>query len=50
LVSGREILVDDFDGKLYSRDKLFELALQRGDSESIAELMAEESEKARRLM
>jgi len=50
LVSGREILVDDFDGKLYSRDKLFELALQSGDSESITELMAEESEKARRLM
>jgi hypothetical protein len=50
LVDGREIPVEEFDGKLYSREKSFELALQKGDSEKIAELMAEESSKVRKMM
>lgn len=50
LVHGREIPVENFDGKLYSREKSFELALQRGDSEKIAELMAEESSKVRKMI
>ncbi len=47
LVDGREIPVKEFDGELYSREKSFELALQRGESEKIAGLMAEESNRVK---
>ncbi|MFB6158506.1 MAG: hypothetical protein ABEJ95_02480 [Candidatus Nanohalobium sp.] len=50
LLEDREIPVEDFDADLYSREKSFELALLRGDSEKIAEMMAEESEKVRELV
>lgn len=50
LLEDREIPVEDFDGELYSREKSFELALERGDSEKIAEMMAEESEKVKGLI
>ncbi|QGA80005.1 hypothetical protein [Candidatus Nanohalobium constans] len=50
LVRDREIDISDFDGKLYSREKSFEIALQRSDSDKIAELMAEESTKVRRMI
>lgn len=50
ILSDRKIPIDDFEGKLYSREKRFELALQRGDSDKIAELMSEESSKVRSLI
>jgi len=50
LFEDRGISVDDFEGELFSREKSFELALELGDSEKIAELMAEESEKVRGLI
>lgn len=50
LLEDRQVSVEDFDGELYSREKSFELALECGDSEKIAELMAEESEKVRGLV
>jgi hypothetical protein len=50
VVGEQKISFDDFDGKLYSREKSFELALQIGNSEKIAEMMAEESSKVRKLM
>ena len=50
LLEDREIRVEDFDQNIFSREKNFELALEKGDSEKIAELMAEESEKVRGLI
>lgn len=50
LLDDREIPVEDFDQELFSREKSFELALQRGDSEEIASMMAEESDKVRKLV
>lgn len=50
LLEDREVPVEDFDEKIFSREKSFELALARGDSEKIAELMAEESEKVKNLV
>jgi hypothetical protein len=49
LLENREISVDDFEEQVFSREKRFELALERGDSDKIAEFMAEESEKVRKL-
>lgn len=46
----REILISEFNGDLYSREKSFEIALQRGNSDKIAELMAEESSKVRKMI
>ncbi len=42
---GRRVAVDGFGGRLYSRDKRLQLAMERGDSQSIAELMAEEADR-----
>ena len=50
LLEEREISVEAFEGELFSREKNFELALEKGDSEKIAELMAEESEKVKGLI
>ena len=50
ILDDRKIPIEEFDGKLYSREKDFELALQNGDSEKIAELMAEESSKVRKMI
>lgn len=50
VVEDQVIPIEDFRGELYSREKSFELALQRGNSEKIAELMAEESTKVRKLI
>lgn len=50
ILEDRKITVDDFGGTVFSREKNFELALERGDSEKIAELMAEESEKVKGLI
>lgn len=49
-VKDRKISIDDFDQKLYSREKSFEIALQKGDSDKITELMAEESSKVREIV
>ena len=46
-LENRQIPVEEFDQKIFSREKNFELAIERGDSEKIAELMAKESEKVR---
>lgn len=50
LLEDREISVEDFDGEIFSREKNFELALEKGDSEKIAEMMAKESEKVKGLI
>lgn len=50
LLGEREISVEEFSQEIFSREKSFELALARGDSDKIAELMAEESEKVRSLV
>lgn len=50
ILEDREIPVKDFKGELYSIGKRFELALQRGNSGKIAELMAEESSKVRSML
>ena len=50
MLGDRKISVDDFEGKLYSREKSFELALEKGDSQKIAELMAQENEKVKGLI
>lgn len=47
---GKEVSVDDFSGKLYSREKRFELALQRGDEEVIRNVMGEEASKVESLL
>lgn len=48
--SSREVSVKNFSGELYSREKKFELALQRGESERISELISEEVNKVDRLV
>lgn len=50
LLESRDIPVEDFDQQIFSREKSFELALARGDSEKIAELISEESSKVRELV
>ena len=51
VIAGEEaVSVESFEGDLFSREKSFELALGRGDSGRIAELMAEESGKVRSLI
>lgn len=50
LLADKEIPVEEFDQNIFSREKNFELALERGDSEKIARFMAEESEKVRKLV
>jgi hypothetical protein len=47
---GMEKEVEEFDGELYSREKRFELALERGESDMIAELMSEEATKVRKMV
>jgi hypothetical protein len=49
LLEDQEFDVESFGEEIFSREKSFELALERGDSEKIAEFMAEESEKVRKL-
>lgn len=46
---GTSIDVEEFESRFYSREKRFELALERGESEMIAEMMAEEADKVGRL-
>jgi hypothetical protein len=49
ILADRRIPVNSFDTEIFSREKSFEIALERGDSETIAELIAEESEKVKHL-
>lgn len=44
---GKEVHIEEFDGRLYSRDKRLELALRRNDSDEISKLIAEEASKVR---
>ncbi|MFB6208186.1 MAG: hypothetical protein ABEJ69_02460 [Candidatus Nanohaloarchaea archaeon] len=46
---GRKVRVEEFSGRLYSREKRMELALERGDSEEVIRLMNQEAEKIRKL-
>jgi len=48
--SGREVSVEDFSGKLYSREKKFELALQKGDQDIIKDIIASEASKVDSLL
>jgi hypothetical protein len=48
--SGTEVSVEDFSGKLYSREKKFELALQRGDDETIHQIIGGEASKVNSLL
>lgn len=50
ILEDRDIAVADFDQEIFSREKSFELALECEDSERIAELMAEETEKVKGLL
>jgi len=48
---GEEVIeIEEVEGKLYSRVKKFEVALQKEDSGRIADMMAEESAKVRSLV
>ena len=49
-VNGRTVPVDEFEGELYSREKRFELALERGESGEIADMISEESGKVNRML
>lgn len=48
-VNNRRVNVDEFEGQLYSRDKRLELALARGDSKEVADIIAEEAERIQNL-
>ncbi|WEL22953.1 hypothetical protein [Candidatus Nanohalovita haloferacivicina] len=48
--SGKGVSVEEFDAELYSRSKIFDLALARGDKEKIQALIAEESSRVRNLV
>ena len=48
--SDREVSVQDFDGKLFSREKKFELALQKGDKEAIQKIVGGEASKVNSLL
>lgn len=49
-IRDREIPVSDFKPSLHSRDKKLELAIARGDTEIIQQLISEESSKVRKLV
>ncbi len=46
-VGGRAIPVEEFQGDLYSREKRFRLALERGDSGEVSRILGEERGKVR---
>lgn len=46
---GEKVRVEDFDGKLYCREKALKLALEKGDDQRIKELTLEEIERVERL-
>lgn len=48
--SGREVSVDEFSGELFSREKRFELALQKGDEEVITDIIGGEASKVESLL
>lgn len=48
--SGKEVSVEDFSGELYSREKKFELALQRGDEEAIGDIIGDEASKVEEML
>jgi hypothetical protein len=48
--SDRQVAVQDFSGKLYSREKKFELALQKGDQDTIKEIIGGEASKVDSLL
>jgi hypothetical protein len=48
--SGKEVAVEDFSGELYSREKRFELALQKGDQDTIKEIIGGEALKVDSLL
>lgn len=50
IVESRQISVNEFSGQLHSRERKLELAVASEDSETISELISEESSKVRRLL
>lgn len=44
-----EMSLDEFDGKLFHRDKRLQLALARGDRNEVARLMSEEAKRIREM-
>lgn len=51
LIAGdKQVPIEEFSGTLYHRGKKLQLALVRGDSAAITELMASEAEKVQQLM
>ncbi len=46
-VEGEELGVEEFDGKLFHRGKALDLALSKGDSRKVEELVGEEASKVR---
>ncbi len=48
--SGGDVSVDEFSGELYSREKKFELALQRGDEEAIRDIIGGEASKVEEML
>lgn len=41
----KQVLIENFEGELYSRDKTLQLALARNDEEKIRQIMAEEADR-----
>jgi hypothetical protein len=49
VADNRSMSVEEFEGRLYSDEKRLEMALERGDSETVSELIGEEARKVREL-
>lgn len=48
--SGKEVSIEKFSGELYSREKKFELALERGDEDVIRDIIGGEASKVESLL
>ena len=48
--SGKEVAVQDFSGGLYSREKNFELALEKGDQDTIKSIISGEASRVRKVL
>lgn len=50
ITSDREVPVEEFSGKLFSREKKFELALEKGDQKTIKQIIGGEASKVESLL
>lgn len=46
----RKVPVEEFEGELYSRDKKLQLALERNDEETVAEIIVEENRRIQKAL